>query len=245
MKATFAWMFCLVLIARGAAQIYQPGAAFHPGARAQAIRGETVANGFYSREAVAETAAKFRDPQSHPIDWKELLRILIHSRDNLRTYVDGDERNNYGDRYVCANYAVDLFKSMQQQGFKAWIVGIDYEQPPSHAIVAVETSDNGTIFVDFTAGRGPSKRLVRCEEGKPLVSIDLEELDDDFSNSRKTWDDFEHLGDRIVSAREKIAASDVADENKHAAFAIVEQYVARYQKYRPNVGRKIVKLYFW
>lgn len=81
-----------------------------------------------------QTGYNLRDPR-----YDELMRFLEEDKTNENEYVEG--------KYTCTNFAADLNKNAEDEGFRAAYVYIEYLDG-AHAIAAFETVDKGLVFIE-------------------------------------------------------------------------------------------------
>ena len=62
--------------------------------------------------------------------------------------IDPTDQNNYTDKYICWNFGCGLIRNAIRNGIEAHLVGLLLDQPPHHAVVAFNTSDMGTVYVE-------------------------------------------------------------------------------------------------
>ena len=61
---------------------------------------------------------------------------------------DPTDSKKYSDDFVCWNFGCDLIRNAHAQGIDAKLAAIEFDAPPGHAVVAFETSDFGTVYVE-------------------------------------------------------------------------------------------------
>jgi hypothetical protein len=66
---------------------------------------------------------------------------------------DTTDKNQYGQGYYCSDFANDMVRSAQFQGVEAHRVDILFTHALGHSIVAFETTDHGTIYVEPQSDR--------------------------------------------------------------------------------------------
>ncbi len=86
-----------------------------------------------------------RNPDAVDPTFDELVAFLEQDQTDQHPYVEG--------RYVCADFAADVFNHAEKAGIRAGWVGITFEDTSvGHAIDVFETTDRGTVYVDCTNG---------------------------------------------------------------------------------------------
>ncbi len=157
------------------------------------------------------------NPKARARSFAELMGALRASRGHLRPYVL--------DEYDCKHFAAALYAELQAQGFAARFAAIAWTgKEIGHAVVAVETTDQGRVFVDFTpAGQGaesrPQKALVWVEEGDPSWRLDLDRLPYGFEFRRDTFERFDRGAKELEGNAQSLEAGAQRIEVERAALA--------------------------
>ncbi len=113
------------------------------------------------------------------------------------------------DIYDCKQFAYRLFQDLQEANFESRYVIISLRgEDEGHALAAIETSDAGLLFVDFTpfitaegTGQKSTRTVVQVQEGKQYTRIPIEKLNPKFSNSES---DFSAYGEILKEGNEEI-----------------------------------------
>ena len=74
--------------------------------------------------------------------------VVTMSRVNEFLAADTTDAKEYTDDFVCWNFGCDLIRNAHAQGIDARLVGLEFDTPPGHAVVAFVTSDFGLVFVE-------------------------------------------------------------------------------------------------
>lgn len=118
-------------------------------------------------------------------------------------------KNNYShtatyqkDNYDCKQFAYQLYQDLQAANYESRFVIISLVgEREGHALAAIETSDAGTLYVDFTpfillTGKQKAVRSVaQVKEGKKYLRIPLENLTAGFRNQSSDFEAFQALLD--------------------------------------------------
>ena len=130
-------------------------------------------------------------PAAKSIPFDKLMTFLEENKGHSRAYVVDD--------YDCKHFARNLFDDTQTAGIRSHFVSLQLVgKSTGHAIVGIETSDRGTVFVDFTpllVGNVAmaSKRLVWIHENDPYYSMPLAKVPKNFANTQVNFTNFYFL----------------------------------------------------
>jgi hypothetical protein len=98
------------------------------------------------------------------------------------------------DIYDCKQFALRIYDDAQLNNFEVKYVIISLlGQSEGHALAAIQTSDAGLLYVDFTPfilmdrAQKPSRTVAQVEEGKPYVRVPIDFLDKNFRNEPKDF----------------------------------------------------------
>lgn len=85
-----------------------------------------------------------------PIGVSSILKPMSASFNEVQNFLEMDptDRNNYTDDYICWNFGCELIQNAINNGIEAHLIGLLFDNPPHHAVVAFNTSDMGTIYVE-------------------------------------------------------------------------------------------------
>jgi hypothetical protein len=86
-----------------------------------------------------------RNPNAADPTFDQLVAFIEQDPTDLNPYIDG--------KYVCADFAADVYNHAEAAGIRAGWVGITFENASvGHAVDAFETTDRGLVYIDCTNG---------------------------------------------------------------------------------------------
>lgn len=139
-----------------------------------------------------------RNPNSKPVSWTDLRSFLEADTADQGTYK--------AHEYDCKNFSFELFKHAQAKGIACLVNLISFsESNEGHALLEFPTSDQGTVFVDFTPivtdeKQTPTKALVMVAQGRKFIRVPLSQVPSDFSNGIEFFDHYYETQEKLAKA---------------------------------------------
>ena len=161
-----------------------------------------------------QTAFEFSKPGTVKPSFSQLLGLLRPSMASTGAYVI--------DKHDCKHFAYALYEELSGKGYAAHFIAVTLRGLSSgHALVAIDTTDQGRVYVDFTprlkkdGGTTENRSLAWVEPGMNYMRLSLDHVPSGFTNERGYFEErnqqvtllkkqIDHVSDEIANLRGQI-----------------------------------------